>query len=181
MRTGFVSFGALLCVMSLVVVCRGADAVSAADRAAGDSPPASKPAIAAWPADKPTAPTVLPGRGLDEHDFFYAGEAKAQAMYILRKGQIVWSYQDAQGKGEISDAVLLSNGNILFAHQFGVTLINPDKQVLWNFDAPPKSEIHTAEPIGNDRVMFIVNGPEPKAIVVRKGDVGHRTLTDLRG
>ena len=54
-----------------------------------------------------------------QHDFFYAGEQKQQKMFIVRKGQVVWSFTDPQGRGEISDAVLMSNGNILFAHQYG--------------------------------------------------------------
>src|SRR5258708_27603383 len=83
---------------------------------------------------KPTLPHVLPGRGLAQHDFFYAGEAKTQDMYIVRHGAVVWEYHNHDPKGEISDAVLLSNGNVLFAHQFGVTLIGPDKAVLWHYD-----------------------------------------------
>jgi len=71
----------------------------------------------------------------------------------------------ASGKGEISDAVLLSNGNILFAHQFGVTLITSDKKVLWNYDAPPQCETHTEQPNGHNYVIFIQNGPEPKLFV----------------
>ncbi len=103
-------------------------------------------------------PSVLPGKGLTQHDFFYAGEQKQQWMFIVRKGQVAWSYIDATSRGEISDAVLLSNGNILFAHQYGVTLITPEKKVLWNYDAPAGSEIHTAQPIGKERVVFIQNG-----------------------
>jgi hypothetical protein len=117
------------------------------------------------PADKRSVPTVLPGRGLAQHDFFYAGEAKTRDMYIVRAGAVTWSYHDSTGKGEISDAVLLSSGNILFAHQFGVTLITPDKQMLWNYDAPPSCEIHTAQPIGTNYVIFIQNGPEPRLFV----------------
>jgi lysophospholipase L1-like esterase len=119
----------------------------------------------AWPAGKPTAPAVLPGNGLAQHDFFYAGEAKTRDMYVVRQGQVVWAYNEATNRGEISDAVRLANGNILFAHQFGVTLITPEKQVLWNYDAPPKCEIHTAQPIGTNHVIFIQNGPEPKLFV----------------
>lgn len=37
------------------------------------------------------APAVLPGKGLAQHDFFYAGEAKAERMSIVRGGQVVWS------------------------------------------------------------------------------------------
>lgn len=103
-------------------------------------------------------PAVLPGNGLAEHDFFYAGEAKDRRMFIVKNGKIVWSYDNPEGKGEISDAVLLSSGNILFAHQFGVTLLTPDKKVVWNYDAPSGNEIHTAQPIGNEHVLFIQNG-----------------------
>lgn len=116
-------------------------------------------------APSPT-PAVLPGNGLAQHDFFYAGEAKTRDMYIVRDGRVVWAYHDPSGKGEISDATLLSNGNVLFAHQFGVTLITSDKKVLWNYDAPPHCEIHTAQAIGTNHVIFIQNGPEPKLFVV---------------
>jgi hypothetical protein len=111
------------------------------------------------------APVVLPGNGLAQHDFFYAGEARTRDMYIVRGGKITWSYNESTNRGEISDATLLSNGNVLFAHQFGVTLINSGKKILWNYDAPPKCEIHTAQMIGTNHVIFIQNGPEPKLFV----------------
>jgi lysophospholipase L1-like esterase len=116
-------------------------------------------------AGKPTFPAVLPGNGLAQHDFFYAGEARTRDMYLVRQGQVVWAYNESTNRGEIRDAVRLSNGNILFAHQFGVTLITPEKQILWNYDAPPKCEIHTAQPIGTNHVIFIQNGPEPELFV----------------
>jgi len=103
-------------------------------------------------------PTPLPGNGLAQHDFLYAGEAKDRKIFIVRKGQIVWSYDDPKGKGEISDATLLADGNVLIAHQFAVKLIAPDKSVLWNFDAPKGSEIHTAQAVGKDHVLFVQNG-----------------------
>jgi len=120
---------------------------------------------ASWAAGKPTAPAVLPGIGLAQHDFFYAGEAKTRDMYIVRGGKVVWAYNESTNRGEISDAMRFSNGNILFAHQFGVTLITPEKEILWNYDAPPKCEIHTAQPIGTNHVIFIQNGPEPELFV----------------
>jgi len=119
--------------------------------------PASAGTTAAMP--------VLPGNGLAGHDFFYAGESKTHDMYIVRGGKVVWAYNDSTNRGEISDAELLSNGNILFAHQFGVTLIAPEKKVLWNCDAQPGCEIHTAQMIGTNHVIFIQNGPAPKIFV----------------
>jgi hypothetical protein len=106
----------------------------------------------------PFSSAQLPGSGLAQHDFMYAGESHDRKIFIVRQGKIGWSYDDPLGKGEISDAVMLSNGNILFAHQFGVTEITPEKKVVWNYEPPPGHEVHTAVPIGKDRVLFIQNG-----------------------
>ncbi len=104
------------------------------------------------------APVSLPGKGLAQHDFFYAGEQKQHHMYVVKKGAIAWSYIDDASKGEISDAVRMSNGDVLFAHQYGVTLISAGKKVLWHYDAPAGTEVHTAQPIGTKYVVFIQNG-----------------------
>ncbi len=109
----------------------------------------------------PSVPSHLPGKGLAQHDFMYTGESHDRRIFIVRHGEIVWTYDDPAGKGEISDAVMLSNGNILFAHQFGVSIITREKRVVWNFDAPAGKEIHTAVPIGTDHVLFIINGDLP--------------------
>ncbi len=100
----------------------------------------------------------LPGKGLAQHDFFYAGEQKQHWMFLVRGGKVVWEYKDPNSKGEISDAVLLSNGSVLFAHQYGVTLLSREKKVLWHYDAPAGTEVHTAQPIGKDRVVLVQNG-----------------------
>lgn len=112
-------------------------------------------------------PALLPGKGLARHDFFFAGEAKEERMYIVRHGEVVWSYTH-NGRGEISDALLLPSGNILFAHQFGVTEITSNKEVIWNHDAPPNTEIHTAGPFGTNSLWFIQNGDPARFTVMNK-------------
>ncbi|QJE97924.1 hypothetical protein [Luteolibacter luteus] len=101
---------------------------------------------------------ALSGKDLARHDFLYAGESKQRRAYLVKGGEVVWSYDDPAGKGEISDAVLLANGNLLIAHQYAVKLISPEKKVLWNLDAPEGTEIHTAMPIGSDHVIYVQNG-----------------------
>lgn len=114
-----------------------------------------------------TSPAVLPGGGLAQHDFLYAGEAKEERIFIVRNGAVAWAYTHT-GKGEISDAKLLPNGDVLFAHQFGVTEVSAGKQVVWNFDAPAGTEIHTVQPIADNRVLFIENGNPAKVVVMNK-------------
>jgi outer membrane protein assembly factor BamB len=111
---------------------------------------------------------------LSRRDFFYAGEAQQERMFIVRNGQVEWSYI-FPGKGEISDAILLANGHILFAHQYAVTEIDQQQHVIWNHDAPPDTEIHTARPYGENSVMFVQNGNPAKAIVMNEktGAVEH--------
>ncbi|HEY3443318.1 MAG TPA: hypothetical protein VGK29_21345 [Paludibaculum sp.] len=99
-----------------------------------------------------------PNLGLARHDFFFAGEQKQHWMFIVRAGKVEWSYIDANSKGEISDATLLPNGNVLFAYQYGVSLITPDGKILWHVDAPPNSEIHTAQMMDGDRAFYVQNG-----------------------
>ncbi len=119
-----------------------------------------------------TKAQVLPGKGLAQHDFMYAGESKQRRAFIVRKGQVVWSYDDPTGRGEISDAVLLSNGNLLLAHQYAVKMISPEKKVLWNLDASKGTEIHTAMPIGTEHVLYVQNGDPAlvKVVNIKSGE-----------
>jgi len=119
--------------------------------------------------------TTTPNTSLARHDFFYAGEAKEERMFIIRKGQVEWSYTHP-GQGEISDAVLLPDGHILFAHQRAITEIDLQHNVIWNHDAPPDTEIHTAQPYGENSVVFVQNGNPARAIVMNKktGAIEHQ-------
>jgi hypothetical protein len=89
-------------------------------------------------------------------------------MFIVRNGKVVWTCKH-DGRGEISDAILLPNGNVLFAHQYGITEVTPDKKVVWNLDAPSGTEIHTAQPNGSNSVCYVQNGDPAKFIIVNKG------------
>lgn len=108
--------------------------------------------------DKPEPPPEKFARGLAHHDFLYAGESHDRKLFVVRKGKIAWSWSDTDDKGEISDAVMLSSGNILFTRQFGISEVTPDKTVVWSYNAPEGTEVHTAVPIGKDRVLYIQNG-----------------------
>lgn len=122
----------------------------------------------------PLSPAVLPGRGLAQHPFFYAGEWNHpnpdQTMFIVRDGRVVWSHsiklKSPSGTiQEYSDATLLSNGSVLFAHMTGATLITADKRTVWNYDAPKGFEVHVAQPLGLDRAMIVQNGNPAKMMI----------------
>lgn len=88
-------------------------------------------------------------------------------MYIVKGGKIVWTF--VMGTyGEYGDATMLSNGNILFSRLSGATEITQKKKVVWNYEAPSGTQIHTAQPIGTDRVFICQNGLPAKALIINK-------------
>ena len=103
---------------------------------------------------------------LSRHNFFYAGQSKQRRMFIMKDGQVAWSYQDHLKRGEISDAVLMDDGHILVAHQYGVAEVTQDHQTIWSYAAPEGTEIHTIQPIGQTHVVFVQNGKPAKAVVM---------------
>jgi hypothetical protein len=120
------------------------------------------------------APDVLPGKGLLEHPFLYAGEYNfpepQQTMYIIRDGKVVWSYsipsKDNGNISEFSDATLLSDNSVVFSRKTGAGKVTQDKTLVWDYEAPAGYEVHACQPIGLDRVMFILNGKQAKLMVL---------------
>lgn len=107
-------------------------------------------------------------KGLSRHDFFYAGQSKRLRMFCVEDGKIKWSFEDNERSGEYSDAVLMTDGNVLLAHMNGIAEFSTKEQrVIWSYAAPQGKEIHTIQPIGRDHVVFVQNGkPEAKVIVM---------------
>ena len=119
----------------------------------------------------------LPGNGMEEHPFLYCGEwqnrsTSQQTIYVVKGGKVAWSYPNPL-KGELGDCTMLSNGNIVFSRQFGASEITEAKKIVWNYDGPPGTEIHTAYPIDERRVLVMQNGNPAKLLIVNKlsGDI----------
>ena len=134
-----------------------------------------KPAAADAQTSRPASPDVLPGRGLAEHNFLFAGEwdtrKPMQSIFVIRDGKVAWSYEiplndAAKNVQEFSDATILSNGNIVFARKTGAGEVTPDKKLIWNYDAPKNFEVHVIQPLGLDRVMIIQNGNPAKMMII---------------
>jgi outer membrane protein assembly factor BamB len=105
------------------------------------------------------------------HPFLYAGEYQRksmleQNMYLVRDGKIAWTYT-MPGPAEYGDASLLSDGNIIFSRgEMGAALLTRDKKILWTFQTRGGgAQVHTAQPLGLDRVFLIENGNPPRAMI----------------
>jgi hypothetical protein len=131
-------------------------------------------------------PSGLPGKGIAQHPMLYIGEGYNK-MLLVNDGKIVWTYSTGSG-WEYDDAWMLSNGNILFSRMQYVAEVTPNRQVVWRYDAPDGTEIHTCQPIGLNKVLFVLNGLPPKLMVVdiktNKVEVQHQlpapSMTDTK-
>jgi hypothetical protein len=117
-------------------------------------------------ADSPaaSAPATLPGDGLAHRNFLFTGQLD-DTLFILRDGKVTWSDRVPGAYGHVQEATLLANGNLLLATMGGVKELTPDKRMVWSYTAPPKCEVHTARPIGANKVLFIQNSAQPFAEV----------------
>lgn len=126
----------------------------------------------AQPTDKAYS---LPGKGLKQHDFLYAGEwdirkPNAQSIFLVRKGKVVWQYsiplRTATGNiQEFDDATMLPNGNIVYACMSGAGIVTPEKNLIWQYICAPGTETHSCQPIGKDSVLMVLNGPIGKVLI----------------
>ena len=103
---------------------------------------------------------------IGRHDFFYAGQSKLRRMFIVKDGKVAWEYNDQLGRGEISDAILMSDSHILVAHQYGIAEVTQDQQTVWHYAAQEGTEIHTIQPVGRNHVVFVQNGKPAKVVVM---------------
>jgi len=162
----------------LLIAATAHPAEIATNTLAPTNPPAQRSGRPPARAPAP-APTSLPGKGLAQHPFLYCGEwdtrKQVQTIFLVRDGKVVWTYSlpnhDARGElNEFDDIHLLSNGNVLFARKTGASEVTPYKQIVWNYDAPKGTEVHSAQPIGTNKVLFMQNGTPAKLILMHKAD-----------
>ena len=120
----------------------------------------------------------LPGKGLAQHPFLYCGEWNfihpEQTMYLVRDGRVEWTYSipldvtvhGKPEKEEYSDCTRLSNGNIVFTRRFGAGEVTPDKKLIWSYDSPAGTEVHSIQPIGKHKVLIMQNGNPAKLLLI---------------
>lgn len=104
---------------------------------------------------------------LARHDFMYTGQSKNRRIYQVKDGEIVWKYDNVSGKGEISDAVLMDDGHILIADQYGIAELDAEGKEIWRSHAPKGAEIHTIQPIGKKYVVYVQNDKPAKVVIMK--------------
>jgi outer membrane protein assembly factor BamB len=118
---------------------------------------------------------------LAAHPFLYAGEFQKQGtnyfddqkIYLVRDGRIAWTYNVTKASVggrlvELGDISMKTNGHIVMSLGWGGAreiipdYTNPENsRIVWSCKAD--EQVHTAQPVGNDKVFVIDNSKKPKA------------------
>lgn len=103
---------------------------------------------------------------MNRYPFMYVGEGHNR-IHVVIDGKLAWTYDTGLG-GELDDAWVLSNGNILFSRMYWCAEVTPEKEVVWRYDLPDGCEVHSLQPIGTDQVLMVVNASTPRAVIMNK-------------
>lgn len=119
---------------------------------------------------------AAPDTSVSRHPFLYAGEwdtrkPDEQSIFVVREGKVVWQYsmpiKNASGRTqEFDDATRLADGRVIFSRMSGAAMIDASKKVIWSYDAPPGTEVHSCQMIGKDRVLIMRNGNPAQAMII---------------
>jgi hypothetical protein len=102
-------------------------------------------------AGQPSAGAAGAATGKVEHRFISGMSDGGPVAVVAADGHIEWQYDLT---GEANDAWLLGDGNIVFAYKSGARELTPDKQVVWNYDAPSGSEVHSCQPLAGGAFLI---------------------------
>lgn len=117
-----------------------------------------------WKIGTEATPESYPGNGLAQHSMLYIGE-DCNRMFLVHEGKIIWTFDSGKGY-EYDDIWMKKNGNIVFSRMYWAGEVTPDKKLVWKFDIGENEEVHTMQPLDEDRVLMVINGVPPRAVIV---------------
>ena len=107
-----------------------------------------------WMSERETDPS-WPGEGLARYPMIYIVEGYNR-IFIVNQGKVIWKYDTGPGN-ELDDIWMLKNGDLLFTRMTWAAKVTPDKKQVWRYDCKEGEEIHTMQPVGEDKCLMLVN------------------------
>jgi hypothetical protein len=115
-----------------------------------------------------TITTFLVSAAADAAHPFLCCDANGNKVCVVSAdGEIQWQYECRHPQ----DCWRLANGNYLFCFASGALELTPDKQKVWEYKAPDKTEVHACQPLPNGNVLLVEGGTSRLIEVDRKGNI----------
>ena len=113
------------------------------------------------------AALVAPMRSEAAHPFLCCDHNGGKVCVVSAEGAIEWEYACKAPQ----DCWRLANGNYLFCFVSGAVEVTPAKQVVWEYKAPEKTEVHACQPLEDGRVLVVEGGTSRIIEVDRAGKI----------
>lgn len=101
------------------------------------------------------------------HRFLCTDSNGGKVAVVAADGSIEWEYACAHPQ----DCWALANGNYLFCHSGGAIEMTSAQQIVWEYKAPEKTEVHACQPLSDGRVLVVECGPSRILEVGRDGKI----------
>lgn len=101
------------------------------------------------------------------HPFLCTDSVAGKIAIVSAGGAVEWevSYKHPQ------DCWMLPNGNVLFCHVSGAIEMTRAKEIVWEYKAAEKTEVHACQPLPDGRVLVVEAGPSRIIEVDRAGKI----------
>lgn len=104
---------------------------------------------------------------LAAHPFLCTDSAGGKVAIVSAEGKIEWEVDCKHPQ----DCWAMPNGNILFSHATGAIEMTRAKEIVWEYKAGEKTEIHACQPLPDGRVLLVECGPSRIIEVDRAGKI----------
>lgn len=111
--------------------------------------------------------TLCPAGEAPGRTFLCCDHNGGQVCVVAADGAITWRMAAKSPQ----DCWKLPNGNILFCHMGGAIEADQDQKIVWEYQAPAKTECHACQPLSDGTVMIVECGTSRIVEVDRKGAV----------
>jgi hypothetical protein len=101
------------------------------------------------------------------HPFLCCDYNGGKVCVVSSEGAIEWQYEVKNPQ----DCWRLPNGNYLFAYVGGAMEVSPKKEIVWEYKAPEKTEVHACQPLPGGNVLVTEGGTSRLIEVDRAGRI----------
>jgi len=99
-----------------------------------------------------------------KHQLLISGTGLDYVGIVDSTGKLIWKHvevESAPGNGQKNDSWLLPNGNIVYAYQWGIRIVNTrTNSVIWDRPTPKRGgqqgETHSCQPLDSGSSKFLV-------------------------
>ncbi|BDD11101.1 hypothetical protein FUAX_35330 [Fulvitalea axinellae] len=110
------------------------------------------------------------------HRFLAAGSGWSKIMIVDENGKAVWEHKINKGE-ECNSATMMPDGNVLYSHKTGATIVSSKNEIVWTYKREPNTEVQSATLLPKGHILIGQNGTPAKLMEFDKNRKLVKTVT----